>query len=129
VRNGAIFKFEFQDTCPRASRLNGCAIHWSRGNAVLQCQQVSFRARLEFWSTFPEVSKAARAPGRARRSFSNEIVPDFYPVHCTGFLWIKIMDKNPVKLENFFDMTQVPVKLDILGYIPEYRRISTQMYW
>ncbi len=39
------------------------------------------------------------------------------------------MDKNPVKLENFFDMTQVPVKLDILGYIPEYRRISTQMYW
>jgi hypothetical protein len=43
--NGAIFKF--QDTGPRASRLKGCAIHWSRGNAVLQCQQVSFKARLE----------------------------------------------------------------------------------
>jgi hypothetical protein len=40
--NGAIFKF--QDTGPRAGRLKGCEIHWSRGNAVLQCQQVSFRA-------------------------------------------------------------------------------------
>jgi hypothetical protein len=30
-----------------ASRLKGCSIHWSRGNAVLQCQQVSFSVLLE----------------------------------------------------------------------------------
>jgi hypothetical protein len=41
--SGAIFKF--QDTGPRAGRLKGCVIHWSRGNAVLQCQQVSFRLK------------------------------------------------------------------------------------
>ncbi len=43
--NSAFFKF--QDTGPRASRLKGCANNWSRGNAVLQCQRVSFSARLE----------------------------------------------------------------------------------
>jgi hypothetical protein len=41
--NGA--RFKFQEAGPLAGRLKGCAIHWSRGNAVLQCQQVSFRAR------------------------------------------------------------------------------------
>jgi hypothetical protein len=42
---GSCAIFKFQDIGPRAGRLKGCAIHWSRGNAVLQCQQVSFRAR------------------------------------------------------------------------------------
>jgi hypothetical protein len=40
--SGAICKF--QGTGLVAGRLNGCFIHWYRGNAVLQCLQVSFRA-------------------------------------------------------------------------------------
>ncbi len=55
------------------SRLNGCVIHWSRDNVVLQCQQVSFGARLEnmprkqIWHSGRQIFLSG--PGRDRRSF------------------------------------------------------------
>jgi hypothetical protein len=45
----------------------GCAIYWSRGNAVLQCQQVSFKARAR-----PSRDRG----GGARRRRLGDLLPD-----------------------------------------------------
>jgi hypothetical protein len=107
VRRGT-YGFKFQEAGPRAGQLKGCAIHWSRGNAVLQCQQVSFRARAgprrcvcPAENIRDSGSRSFRSgPGRARRSSPNKNVQDFSS---------KIVEKNPVKMWKNLDMTPMTV--------------------